>query len=61
MSRKFVLAMMIVVFGAVALGIGWLTGGEFVALASIVMGAYGAANVLQPRFERYDPSDSLED
>lgn len=60
MSRKFVLALVLSVFASVALGLGWLSGGEWVAAASIIMGAYGASNILQPRFERSDPTDYLE-
>ena len=56
MSRKFALALLLCSFGGTALGLSWLTGGEFVALATIVMGAYGASNILQPKFEK-DPTE----
>jgi hypothetical protein len=50
---------MLAVFGGVALGLGWLTGGEFVTLESLVLSLYGASNILQPKFER-DETDNLE-
>lgn len=59
MSRKFVLALLMAAFASVALGLGWLTGGEWVAAASIILSLYGASNILQPKFEK-DPTDQLE-
>ncbi len=55
MSRKFVLAVLTLAFASVALPLDWLTGGEWVTAATLVMGAYGAANILQPKL---DPASS---
>ena len=49
LSRKFGLAVALTAAGIVALFLGKLTGGEYVALATLVLSAYGAANVMEKR------------
>jgi hypothetical protein len=51
MSRKFLLALSIVIFSAVALALSWIPASAWVTITSIVMAAYGAANVVQKRVE----------
>lgn len=46
-SRKFILAMLSLLSGIVALFAGYLSGGEFLGLVGLVLGLYGAANVAQ--------------
>jgi hypothetical protein len=66
MSRKFVLAALALLFSCVALPLGWLTGGQWVTVVGVVIGAYHASNVAQMRYERDpipppDETDTLED
>ena len=49
-NRKFILACFIILFSALALPFGWIDGGAWVAVASLVMTSYGAANVIQKKF-----------
>lgn len=49
LSRKFGLAVAYSVAGVVALFTGHISGPEFVALATLVMGAYGMANVAEKK------------
>ena len=48
-QRKFFLACCFALTGMIALFIGKLGGGEFIALAGTVLGLYGAANVIEKR------------
>jgi hypothetical protein len=65
LTRKFLVAAFFALSGFVGLCCGLLTGGEYVALATLVTGLFAAANVvqdriLQPKFEKKDPTDELE-
>lgn len=44
LSRKFILSVMIIIVASAALFAGVLSGSEFVAAASFIMGLYGATN-----------------
>ena len=46
-SRKFILAMMAMSASIVALFLGTIDGGTWVAALSLILGLYGAANVVQ--------------
>lgn len=48
-SRKFLLTCFFAVTGSLALMLGKIGGGEYVALATLVLGVYGAANVADKR------------
>lgn len=49
LSRKFVLTVAVLAVGSIALLIGKMGGGEFVALATLVLGVYGTANVTEKK------------
>lgn len=55
-SRKFVLTACIIAVGSVALLIGKMGGGEYVALATLVLGVYGTANVAEKKVTGGDAS-----
>jgi len=59
-SRKFLLSLIIISCGSVFLGLRWLTGGEWVTAASIVIGAYTASNVVQ-KYVQKNPNEDGED
>jgi len=46
-SRKFFLAVGAQYQSFIALGLGWLDAGAFVAVTGLVLGLYGAANVVE--------------
>lgn len=46
-QRKFVLACFFALTGAAGLFLSKISGGEFIALASLVLGLYASANVAQ--------------
>ena len=46
-SRKFFLAVSAQYQAFVGLGLGWLEAGSFVAVTGLVVGLYGAANVVE--------------
>ena len=48
-QRKFTLALLFTVTGSIALLMGEITGGEYAALAGLVLGAYGVSNVMDKR------------
>lgn len=48
-SRKFVLTAFIIGVGSLALLLGKMGGGEYVALATLVLGVYGTANVAEKK------------
>ena len=48
-QRKFTLAMSIYFSSTIALFTEYLGGGEYVALCTLLMGTYGAANVMEKR------------
>lgn len=48
-SRKFILALLALVWSAVGLALDWLDGGTWVAALSLVLGLYAAANVAEKR------------
>ena len=48
-SRKFALAVFFSVSGVMALFLGKISGGEFIGLAGVVLGLYGAANVMEKK------------
>lgn len=50
-SRKFLLSVFFSVVGSVALFMGKLSGGEFLALLGTVQGIYVAGNVAQRKIE----------
>ena len=45
-SRKFALAVVVLLASVVFVAVGRLSGAEWVAVATLVVGAYSAANVL---------------
>jgi len=47
LSRKFLLTVFFALGGTGALYIGKMTGGDFIALASLLIAAYGASNVAE--------------
>lgn len=51
MSRKFILALTIVAFSAVALALSWIPASAWVTVTSIIMTAYGVANVAQKKMQ----------
>ena len=51
-SRKFILSAVFTVVGSLALLTGIMGGGEFVALATLVLGVYGASNVAEKHVTR---------
>lgn len=51
-QRKFSLALLFSVSSVVALFTGYIAGGEFIALATLILGIYGAANVAQRKVEK---------
>lgn len=44
-SRKFILAMIFTAVGCAGLLAGAMSGSEFIALAGVILGLYGGANV----------------
>lgn len=48
-SRKFLLTFCVLTVGSIALLVGKMGGGEYVALATLVLGVYGTANVAEKR------------
>lgn len=48
-SRKFLLACLFSVSGTLALFLGHMDGPTYVALATLVLGTYGASNVMEKR------------
>jgi hypothetical protein len=54
LSRKFLLTASITAAGIVGFLLGKMSGGEFVAFAPLVIGAYGASNVAAKRFQTED-------
>jgi len=46
-SRKFALAAAASLVSHVSLGLGWLTGGEWIAAQGLILGLYSAANVAE--------------
>ena len=63
LSRKFLLALIVIAIASFGLFFKFLDGGTWVAAVSIAAGMYGGANIVQRRFERprYDVTDQLED
>lgn len=53
-SRKFILAGFFTLTGTVALFLGGLSGGEWIALATVVLGLYGAADVTDQKLNGVD-------
>jgi len=51
-SRKFILSLILIACSGVFLGLRWLTGSEWVTAASIIIGAYSAANAFQKYVEK---------
>lgn len=51
-SRKFFLAVSAQYQALLGLGLGWLEEGSFVAVTGLVLGLYGAANVVEVLGER---------
>lgn len=49
LSRKFLLTVFFACTGAVALFTGQMDGGTYVALATLILGVYGASNVMDKR------------
>lgn len=60
-SRKFFLALLIIVLSAIALFTKIIDAGSWVAVTSIVCGLYGASNVIHSRFNRVLPEELPED
>ena len=56
-SRKFILAIFIIILSAIALGLGWISDGSWVAVATLVMAAFGASNVVGKFAEKDDPEE----
>ena len=48
-SRKFLLTFCVLFIGSIALLIGKMGGGEYVALSTLVLSVYGTANVVEKR------------
>lgn len=48
---KFIHAAFVQVSGLIALGIGWLSGGEYVALSVAALGVYIGGNVLEQQVQ----------
>lgn len=48
-SRKFILTVIIGLIATVALFTGFLTGGEWITINTLILGIYGGANVLSER------------
>ena len=53
-SRKFLLAMIAMLWSCMGLALGWLDGGTWVAALSLVLGLYSAANVVESRNAKTD-------
>ena len=53
-SRKFLLTVLFAVAGTVALFLGTMDGGTYVALATLILGVYGYANVAEKRGRTHD-------
>lgn len=52
LSRKFLAASLVQAVSSVALFTGHLSGGEWIAAASLALGIYGAANVANKRAQQ---------
>lgn len=50
MSRKFIIALLIVIISAIALFMKIIDGNVWTISASIAAGIYSATNILQPKF-----------
>ena len=50
-QRKFTIAVLFAVASIVGLFTEHITGGEFIALSSSILGLYGAANVMSKKVE----------
>lgn len=48
-SRKFILSSAALIFSGVALYLGKMDGGTFVAALTVILGAYSAANVVEAK------------
>jgi hypothetical protein len=55
-SRKFLITISILIVGSIALLIGKLGGGEYVALATLILGVYASANVVEKR-QKQEPKE----
>lgn len=56
-SRKFILASCSLAVASVGIAAGWLSGGEWVAAVSFILGLYGTANVSQRAVTRGNERD----
>lgn len=55
LSRKFIIAAFFAVIGSVGWLAGKMSGGEFIALVTLITGLYAAADVTQDQLSRRAP------